>query len=395
MVGRPGARGRVPPPWLFDLAVVGGLFIADVGAQIVVSAGGKASSSRLTPLAVAVAAVAAGVLWWRRTHPLVVILVSLVAFGATNGAAIPGLFTQHTGVPVVIAVYSAGAWSDHRRRAAVLVGVLVVLAFSGISQDPHTTAIQAGAVAMVLVALPFVAGLAARSRRAYVEEVERRLAAAERGRDEQARRAAEDERRHIARELHDLVAHHVSLIGVQAGAARTALDRTPAGSDATRRALLAIEESSRSAVGEMRHLLDVLRRDDGAVELQPPPGLGRLEALVDDFRAAGLDVSFSQRGDPPVLGALQDLCCYRVIEEALTNVTRHSLATLAWVWIDVDDGQVVVAVQDSGPPRPGSGGTGRGLVGIRERMELCGGELTAGPMGQGFMVRTSMPRIVT
>jgi signal transduction histidine kinase len=276
-----------------------------------------------------------------------------------------------------------------------VAGALALFAFFGFSTRPHTTVFQAGAVAMVFIALPFVVGLAARSRRAYVEEVEHRLAAAERDRDEQARRAAEDERRHIARELHDLVAHHVSLIGVQAGAARTALDRAPLGSETTRRALLAIEESSRSAVGEMRHLLDVLRGEDGAADLQPPPALSRLDTLVEDFRAAGLEVSLSVRGDLPILSPVQDLCCYRLIEEALTNVTRHSLATCARAWIDVDDGHVSVGVQDGGPPRQGSAGTGRGLIGLRERVELCGGVLSAEPSDPGFTVRTSMPRMVS
>jgi signal transduction histidine kinase len=324
---------------------------------------------------------------------LVVILASLVAIGVANGAVGPGLLTQHTGVPLVVAVYSAGSWSEHRRWATALAGTLASLVLFGFRHHPHTTLSQAGTVAMVLIALPFVAGLAARSRRAYVDEVERRLAAAERDRDEQARRAAEDERRHIARELHDLVAHHVSLIGVQAGAARTALDQTPAASEVTRRALLAIEESSRSAVGEMRQLLDVLRGDDGVAELQPAPGLSRLGTLVEDFRTAGLEVWLSVQGDPAALSPLQDLCCYRLIEEALTNVTRHSLARSASVWISVDDRDIEAAVHDCGPSRPASAGTGRGLVGLRERVELSGGVLAAGPVDQGFSVRASIPRL--
>jgi len=384
----------MPSPRLVDLAVVGGLFTADVAGQIVVTTGGRAPSSPLTPLAVMVAAAAAIVFWWRRSHPLVVILATLGAIVVAGDAAGPGLLTQHTGVPLAVAVYSAGAWSDHRGRAVLVAGALAVLALLGLSNHPHTTVFQAGAVTAVLIALPFVAGLAARSRRAYVEEVERRLAAVERERDEQARRAAEEERRHIARELHDLVAHHVSLIGVQAGAARTALPSTPAGADATRRALLAIEESSRSAVGEMRRLLDVLRGEDRAAELQPPPGLSRLGALIEDFQAAGLQVSLSAPGNHRVLSPLQDLCCYRLIEEALTNVTRHSLAPTARVWIDVDDARVEVGVQDSGPSRQGASGTGRGLVGLHERVELCGGLFSAGPNHPGFRVHASMPRLV-
>jgi signal transduction histidine kinase len=393
VVARPATNRRIPPR-CFDLVVVAGLFTADVVAQIVVTAGGKASSSPLTPLSVVVAAVAASVFWWRRSHPLVVILASLVAIGVATGAVSPGLLTQHTGVPLVVAVYSAGSWSDHRRWATALSGVLASLAVFGFSHHPHTTVVQAGTVAMVLIALPFVAGLAARARRAYVDEVERRLAAAERDRDQQARRAAEDERRHIARELHDLVAHHVSLIGVQAGAARTALDQTPTASEVTRRALLAIEESSRSAVGEMRQLLDVLRGEEGVAELQPAPGLSRLDPLVEDFRTAGLEVHVSVRGDPTALSSLQDLCCYRLIEEGLTNVTRHSQSTSASVRIAVDEDRIEVEVHDSGPSRPGSAGTGRGLVGLRERVELSGGVLTAGPVDRGFCVSASMPRML-
>jgi signal transduction histidine kinase len=374
---------------------VGGLLATDIVGQVVVTAGGRASSAPLTPLGVAVAAASAGVFWWRRSHPLLVFVASVVALGVAGGVVRPGLLTQHAGLPVVIAVYGAGAWSEHRRRAVAMAGALALLAFSGLSKHPHTTALQAIAVAMVLVALPFVAGVAARSRRAYVEEVEGRLAAAERGRDEQARRAAADERRHIARELHDLVAHHVSLIGVQAGAARTALDGAIAGSDGTRRALLAIEQSSRTAVGEMRHLLDALRGEDGGAELQPPPGLSRLDPLVEDFRTAGLGVSVSVRGDPGVLSPLQDLCCYRLIEEALTNVTRHSMARAASVAIGIDDRRVDLEVEDAGPARPQSGGSGRGLVGLHERVELCGGVLTAGPTSAGFRVHASMPLLVS
>ena len=193
--------------------------------------------------------------------------------------------------------------------------------------------LTAGAAALVLVALPWVAGQAARSRRLYLEQVERRLVEAERDRDARAQRAALDERRHIARELHDVVAHHVSLIGVQAGAARVALG---AGPDSTREALLAIERSSRSAVGEMRHLLDVLRADGGAAELESQPGLGRLDELIANFGDAGLQVTLRADGPLRGLSPLVDLCCYRIVEEALTNVTRHSTAAVATVDIRVE-----------------------------------------------------------
>ena len=393
MVIRPTVGRRLPSPRAFDAAVIGSLAAADLIAEVVVRTGGHAPSAPLSPLAVAVALAAAGLFWWRRSHPLGLIVGSVVAIVVANGAARPGLLTEHTGVPLAVAVYAAGAWSGLRRRATALVSVMGALVFLGLSQQRHTTGVQAAAVATVLIALPFVVGVAARSRRAYIEEVEQRLAAAERERDERARRAAEDERRHIARELHDLVAHHVSLIGVQAGAARTALEQAPAVPEATRRALIAIEASSRSAVGEMRYLLDALRGADTEADLQPAQAGRRLGPLFDDFRGAGLEVTPSLHGDAAALSPLQDLCCYRLIEEALTNVTRHSRATRAWVWVDVGEDRVDVGVRDEGPSTPGPGGTGRGLVGLRERVELCGGVIAAGPTEPGFAVQASMPRM--
>jgi signal transduction histidine kinase len=249
----------------------------------------------------------------------------------------------------------------------------------------------AAAIAAALIALPWIAGYAFRTRRLYVEAVEERLATVERERDERARQAARDERAHIARELHDIVAHHVSVIGVQAGAARVSLDTSP---QETRAALLTIESASRQAVGEMRHLLSALREDDTPQDgaESPQPGLADLDALVRSFAAAGLTVVLSKRGDDDLLAPTLDLCCYRIIEEALTNVTRHSASRQAGVDVEVGTSAVHITVNDPGPatPKPGSG---RGQVGMRERVGLFGGVLNVGPDGRGgFLVDATIPR---
>jgi len=391
----PAQRRRFVTGRAVDVAIVGSLLIADLSAQAVATAGGRATSPALGFGPVVLAALCAGLFWWRRRAPLTVLVAVLVAVIVSSVAFPPGLLSEHTGVPVALAAYGVGSWSARRVWAAVLPVAVLGLMFAALAA--HAAMVTAAAVALVVVALPWVAGQAARSRRLYLEEVEGRLAEAERERDRRAERAVLDERRHLARELHDVVAHHVSLIGVQAGAARTALDRSP---ERTRDALMAIERSSRSAVGEMRHLLDVLRAEGGAGELEPQPGLSRLDELVGSFRGAGLQVGVRVAGDPGRLSPLVDLCCYRLVEEALTNAARHSAGGAAFVDVvvgppDSPDGHpdrgaaggravpVRILVRDPGPSRTGRTGTGHGLVGLRERVALFHGTLSAGPTADG------------
>jgi len=397
------SRWRVLDPRVCDAGIVAGLLCLDLTAQGVVTAGGRLSSHGLSPVTVALAVAGAGVLWWRRRAPILVLAAVVVIMLAAVALAPPGLLSDHTGLPLAIGAYSVGAWSQRRIAAAAVPAIVLLLAFAALSRS--ASKLIAGLVAVVVIALPWLAGRALRSRRQYLAEVEDRLTRAEQERDLAAREAVLEERRHLARELHDVVAHHVSLIGVQAGAARTALDQSP---DATRKALLAIEESSRSAVGEMRRLLDVLRFEGGDGDagpdggagpdgLEPAPGLGRLAELAASYQPAGLTVTIAVDGDVAGLGPLLDLCCYRVIEEALTNVTRHSAAITAAVRVSVQaparpqEGHLVrIAVHDPGPARRATSGSQRGLVGLRERVALFGGTLQAGPTpGGGFSVDAS------
>jgi signal transduction histidine kinase len=373
---------------LIDRGVVGGLIAIDVTAQVVARGDDGVASAPMGVAAVVCAVLSAVVLLGRRSRPITTLVACGIAAVVCAAIVPPGLFTQQTGITIILSAYAIGAWSDKRVASVAVPLAVLALLVLGV-RDDGSDLVQALTVGLAAVALPWMAGRAARSRRRYVEEVERRLVAAEAERDERARRAVRDERTHIARELHDVVAHHVSLIGVQAGAARTSLDHSP---EATRSALLAIEESSRTAVGEMGTLLGALRDDEGTGDRSPLPSITDLGELVAGFRAAGLGVDLTVSGDrdlPPALG----LVCYRIVEESLTNVTRHSAARTAAVTIVAGAEEVRVTVADAGPSSGSPAGTGRGLVGLAERVALFGGHHHAGPTPDGgFAVVVTLPR---
>jgi signal transduction histidine kinase len=218
------------------------------------------------------------------------------------------------------------------------------------------------------------------------------------------RRALEEERALIASELHDVVTHNVSVMIVQAGAARQVLAADPA---EARAALLAVEASGRSAMTELRHLLGLLSPVAGLVpdgaeagqDLSPQPGLGQLQPLIDRLTTAGLPVELQVGGAPRALPPGLDLAAYRVVQEALTNVLKHAGKPRTTVRLDYREAELVVEVADAGRPIPAAGpasstvpGSGRGLLGLRERIALYGGELDAAPRpGGGWLVRARLP----
>jgi signal transduction histidine kinase len=382
-------RWTSPSP-LLDAVVVTALLTADVIAQSIATAGVDVPSATLGVGPVAIAAVNAGVLYWRRARPLVV-LGAVVAIHAIAAATIePGLFTQSSGAAAFLTLFAVASWCERRRWAVAIPVLLLVLIVLG-SLDDGSGIAESLTVALAIVALPWVLGLASRTRRLYLLEVEHRLADAERERDTRARQAVLDERAHIARELHDVVAHHVSLIGVQAGAARTALDRSPS---ATRAALEAIEDSSRQTIGEMRHVLDALRDADRGTPLAPQPRLADVDRLVSGFASAGVRASVRRTGTKTSLPPLLELCCYRIVEEALTNVSRHSASAVAIVEIDQCRDRVRIVVTDPGPARHPLGRGGRGLIGMHERVALFQGSLAVGPAPDGgFIVAAELPAL--
>jgi signal transduction histidine kinase len=338
----------------------------------------------LGPAVGAMAVVATLPVLWRRRRPLLMLGAALLAVVAAAAVDDRGLFGVQVAAIGVVLLFAVGAWSTRWWTAGAVVVALLAAAVGGAIHD-GTNPAASFAYGFALVGLPVAVGYATRTRRQYVAEVEARLAAAERDRDERARLAVAEERQRLARELHDVVAHHVSLIGVQAGAARTVLDRSPEQAAA---ALSAIEASSRAAVGELRQLLDVLSPMDGVAP--PQPGLPDVPALVDRWRVAGVSIDAQLVGDPSGVAPTVSSCCYRLVEEALTNVAKHSTARSATVRVEIG-GSVRIEVVDPGPPRPSGADSsaGRGILGMRERVALCGGVLQVGERPDGSFAVTA------
>src|SRR5918994_7484408 len=245
----------------------------------------------------------------------------------------------------------------------------------------------------VMFALGWLVGWSLRERTQQTEAAEERARIAELEREVAARVAVAEERGRIARELHDVVAHAVSVIVLQVGAVR---HRMPDSAAADQEALRNVEEAGRTALAEMRRLLAAMRDDDAAPELAPSPGLDDLDRLLHDVRAAGLDVSVEVRGDPVPLPRGLDLSAYRIVQEALTNSLKHSGADAAEVVVAYTPGELSLQVRDhgrdGGRAKLGANGGGHGLIGIRERVKLFDGDLDAGPApGGGFLVRARLP----
>jgi signal transduction histidine kinase len=209
---------------------------------------------------------------------------------------------------------------------------------------------------------------------------------AEREREERSRQAVLAERARIARELHDVVTHNVSVMVVQAAAGHDVFDSHP---EKARQALGAVEETGRRALAELRKLLDVTHDGDGTT---PQPGLARVEELAARVRKAGLDVELTVEGTPRDVPEAVDLSAYRIVQEALTNTLKHARASRADITVRYEEDAIEVEVTDDGVGLAGPAGDGRGLIGMRERVSLFGGELLAGAASAGgFLVRARMP----
>jgi signal transduction histidine kinase len=226
-----------------------------------------------------------------------------------------------------------------------------------------------------------------RTRRAYLRALEERAAQLEREQEANARRAAAEEQARIAREVHDIVAHNLSVIVVQSTAADAVFDSQP---DEAHRAIRTIEATARRALEELRRVLGVVRGDEDA-DLAPQPGLAAIEALADNVRAAGLEVGVDVAGAPRELAPAFQLSVYRIVQEALTNGLRHAGASHATVSLGFDPEEVTVEIVDDGVATPGNG-AGRGVLGMRERAAVFGGTVEAGPVdGGGYRVAARLP----
>ncbi|MFG2086390.1 sensor histidine kinase [Spirillospora sp. NPDC048824] len=330
--------------------------------------------------------IACSALYFRRRHPVAVAAVTLVATGLYYPLTEPdGLLI----VTFAIALYTAAA-EGYLVAASVLAGLALAATAYGNRGDASHIEDAAGFLLVGWFVAVIAIGGVVRNRRAYLREAEERARVAERGRDLEARRRAIEERLRIARELHDVLGHNISLINVQATAALHGLRREP---ERAEDALTAIKQASKDTLREMRATLGVLRQVDEAAPVTPPPGLARLDELTAGIAAAGLTVRTEIEGEPRPLPAETDLAAYRIVQEALTNVTRHSNASAAVVRIGYAGAHVTVGVEDDGKPRPGTlSEDGSGIRGMRDRARSLGGTLEAGPGPDGgFTVHARLP----
>ena len=340
------------------------------------------SAEESSHLFAAVALCTAGALLFRRVAPLVAPLV--VAGGALVLTALDPAAAYDTDtmfLVLILACWAAGSLLDARQAVLALVAVVVAgwAVFIRAPDVPWTELIW---LSFPLTGVFAISAAAARhSARAQVAEERARRS------EEAAERAAEEERGRIARELHDVVAHSVSVMTVQAGAVRRLLAPEQ---QREREALITVEETGRQALTEMRRLLGVLRQEGESAALAPQPGLGTLDSLVQHVREAGLPVELTFEGERVALPPGVDLSAYRIVQEALTNALRHAGPARAWVSVRYSADEVEVEVANDG--RSKENGDGHGLVGMRERVALCGGDLTAGPRpGGGYTISARLP----
>jgi signal transduction histidine kinase len=328
----------------------------------------------------------------RRRFPGTVL--ALVMASGLAGAAL-GLPPFFEGPAILVAVYSVAAYG---RRWVSLAGLTV--AELGVAALQHTLfkfefegLMFVGFMGILVAA--WLLGHFAHNYRAYAAGLEERTAELERAREELARRAVTEERLRLARELHDVVAHAMSVIAVQSGVGAHVADSRPG---EVGKALAAIEVTSRAALTELRRLLGVLRQDgDPQASLTPAPGLANLDSLLAEVAEAGLAVRLRVEGAPAPLPAGVDLSAYRIVQEALTNVVKHAGSAHAQVTIRYRDQEVAVEVIDDGRgvaavAADGGKGTGHGLIGMAERVAAFGGDLEVGPRpGGGFRVAARLP----
>jgi signal transduction histidine kinase len=317
---------------------------------------------------------------WRRRAPLAVVAVVMAALAAQSLVDSSEQPPQTPFLALVVAVYSLAAYTD---RPRALFGGAISLAVILLSEPDDFI------VAGPLYTGVWLAGRLFRDRQRLAAALQSRTDALEREQEETARLAIAEERARIARELHDVVAHSVSVMVVQAWAERLALGP---GQESTRETLVSIEKTGRQALAEMRRLLGMLRKDDEELALAPLPSLDHLDSLVAHVREAGLPVELHVEGSRRTLPAGVDISAYRIVQEALTNALRHAGPARARVVVRYGEGEVELEVADDGRGSQQTNANGHGLVGMRERVALYGGELNTGLREEGgYAVRARLP----
>jgi signal transduction histidine kinase len=319
---------------------------------------------------------------WRRTNPVAATVAASLAWVIpTDGYLFVGY------VVAFLLYYSLAAYIGPARTVVAVAAVGVVLSVLSAAIRDDVVGEYFGALPAVV--LPTITGRVVRRLREDADRLAELTVHLERERERAEHAAVAEERGRIARELHDVVAHGVSVIAIQADAAEAALDRDP---ELARTPLRTIRSSAKQAMEEMRRLLDVLREDGDGGELLPQPGFGQVGELVEHARGAGVDVTLAVDGEPRPLAPGLDLSAYRIVQEGLTNVRKHAAGAPARVTVKWAPHELALEVRDSGPGGGSNGSGGHGLVGMRERVRIHGGELHAGPVPEGgFAVRARLP----
>ena len=332
---------------------------------------------------------------WRRAAPtavLALVFVPLIAMAAA-GERLDSSFVM---LVLLVAFYSVGAYCARREAIRGLLAGLALLAVVMIVENATASA---GDEAVIIGDFVFIAAIVGvvwalaamvRDRSQRAGELEERADRLERERAEEARLAVAQERARIARELHDVVAHSVSVIAVQTGSIRRRLRHERPDEAAE---LSTVEETARQALAEMRRMLGLMRTDEDGPELAPQPGIDDVPRLVEQLRETGLAVELEMNGERRALPPGVDLAAYRIVQEALTNVLKHAGPACAQIALRFGERELELHISDDGRGAlNGQGGSGHGLVGMRERVSLYGGSLEAGSADEGgFTVRATLP----
>lgn len=369
------------------------VFVALTWAALSIPASGiwgDTAGARYMAISALIGAVA---LYWRRRQPI-------ACFAVQATLTIIGVLAQvDDPVPgsILCGAYSLGAYAENRRTSNGLIGGFLAFALASVALiERHQ--ITDGLIIALVLAFSWLLGDSLRTRRVYHQSVLERAERAEALRDSLAQQAVAEERARIARDLHDVVAHSMSLMVVQAGAARRIASTDP---QASEQALETIESVGRSSLDEMRRILGVLRGEDGSAQTAPQPDLAALGQLIDEHRTAGNSVELRLAEDLPELSPALELTVYRIVQESLTNVRKHAPHATAAVTIDVRDGELHVEIVDDAPTSRTSSddldlaavqGAQRGIVGMRERVAAFGGTFSATALLQGgFQVVAEFP----
>ncbi|MFE5816111.1 sensor histidine kinase [Streptomyces sp. NPDC056479] len=381
-------------PFAVDLVLAAALMgCATLGGMLTLPGADPPDQDKTASVLMGVACLA---LLKHRSHPRVALVVTAACTVVV--IALGYLLTPLLLAPVMAALYWLATHTDRATtRAYGLTTMLAVIVAAAISDSmDHLSLLLRTIGPFFWLLLPLAAGNMTRLRRAYLTAVQARAEHAERTREEEARLRVTEERMRIARELHDVVAHHLALANAQAGTAAHLALTNPR---QTQKILTDLNGTTSSALRELKATLGLLRQngEQDSAPLEPSPGLARLPELVSACASAGVDVTVSTDGEPQPLSPGVDLTAFRIVQEALTNVTKHATAEAAFVRLTYSGSRLLISVTNDGPAAPGAAcptgdRRGFGVMGMRERAHSVGGELHAGPRPEGgFEVTTALP----